>query len=262
MITATVIDEIKAIFEKWPIWYMLGTQDIKMRYRRSSIGPLWITISMAVTIYSMGFLYGHLFKVKLENYFPFLAAGIIGWTLISTLILESSNAFIESEPYIRNQESYMSLFITRLVLRNMIIFIHNLIVFIPIVFFFHVTLSLKSLLLIPGLFIISINTVFWGTLLAVIGTRYRDFAQIITSLVQVIFFLTPIMWMPTLLPERLHWVVTYNPFNQFLNLIRDPLLNNMLQPKTVLLVSLTTVLGLALYAHFLGKYKNRIVFWL
>lgn len=233
-----------------------------MRYRRSSIGPLWITISMAVTIYSMGFLYGHLFKVKLENYFPFLAAGIIGWTLISTLILESSNAFIESEPYIRNQESYMSLFITRLVLRNMIIFIHNLIVFIPIVFFFHVTLSLKSLLLIPGLFIISINTVFWGTLLAVIGTRYRDFAQIITSLVQVIFFLTPIMWMPTLLPERLHWVVTYNPFNQFLNLIRDPLLNNMLQPKTVLLVSLTTVLGLALYAHFLGKYKNRIVFWL
>lgn len=253
---------MKAIFKKWPIWYMLGSQDIKMRYRRSSIGPFWITISMAITIYSMGFLYSHLFKIELENYFPFLASGIISWTFISTLILESSNIFIESEPYIRNQESFMSLFLMRLILRNTIIFAHNLIVFIPFLFLFPISFSFKTLFVIPGLVIICINAMLWGNLLAILGTRFRDFAQIIASLVQVIFFLTPIMWMPTLLPERLQWIILYNPFNQFINLIRDPLLNKTIQAHTLGLVSFTTLLGFALYSYFLGKYKNRIVFWL
>tara|TARA_Y100001968_G_C19451604_1_gene769042 strand:+ start:5210 stop:5995 length:786 start_codon:yes stop_codon:yes gene_type:complete len=260
--TANAVEEIKAIFERWPIWFMLGTQDIKMRYRRSSIGPFWITISMAVTIYSMGFLYGHLFKIELAHYFPFLATGIIGWALVSSLILESSNAFIESEPYIRNQESYLSLFITRLILRNLIIFAHNVIVFLPIALIFHTSVNLNTLLLLPGLIIISLNALLWGSLLAVIGTRYRDFAQIITSLIQVIFFLTPIMWMPTLLPAKLNWVVMYNPFNQFLNLIRYPLLGQALTLPSILMITTVTLLGLSLYAYCLGKYKNRVVFWL
>jgi ABC-type polysaccharide/polyol phosphate export permease len=117
-------------------------------------------------------------------------------------------------------------------------------------------------MLLPGLIIICTNAMLWGSLLAIIGTRYRDFAQIIVSLVQVIFFLTPVMWMPTLLPERLQWIAAYNPFNQFLNLIRDPLLDVMIQTNTVVIVSLATILGFVLYAYFLGKYKNKIVFWL
>ncbi|HAF87417.1 MAG TPA: ABC transporter, partial [Legionellales bacterium] len=172
------------------------------------------------------------------------------------------NAFIESEPYIRNQESYLSLFITRLILRNLIIFAHNVIVFLPIALIFHTSVNLNTLLLLPGLIIISLNALLWGSLLAVIGTRYRDFAQIITSLIQVIFFLTPIMWMPTLLPAKLNWVVMYNPFNQLLNLIRYPLLGQALTLPSILMITTVTLLGLSLYTYCLGKYKNRVVFWL
>lgn len=254
--------ELKAIFLKWPIWYMLGTQDIKMRYRRSSIGPFWITISMAITVFSMGFLYGHLFKIKLEHYFPYLATGIIGWNFLSTLFLESSNAFIESESYIKNQESFFSLFIARLVLRNIIIFAHNIVVVIPILLIYKVSINFSILLLVPGLLLICVNAILWGNLLAIIGTRYRDFAQIVTSLIQVVFFITPIMWMPSLLPEKLSWVVTYNPFNQFLNLIRYPILNNEVHIMGLVIIVAITGLGFVLYSYFLNKYKNRIVFWL
>lgn len=257
-----IVTEIKAIFKQWEVWYLLATQDIRLRYRRSAIGPFWITISMAVTVYTMGFLYGHLFKVNIQDYFPYLASGIIGWNFISLLILESSNTFIESEPYIKNQESFMSLFVMRLILRNLIVFGHNLIVFIPIVFIFHVPVTLKLFLLIPAIFVIALNVMIWGSFLAVMGTRYRDFAQIITSLVQVIFFLTPIMWMPSSLPERLQWVVIVNPFNQFLNLIRDPLLNLPFQFNTILVVGVFSVIGFMFYANVFARYKNRIVFWL
>ena len=262
MFKNSIFKEIKAIITQWPVWYMLGTQDIKLKYRRSSLGPLWITISMAVTIYCMGFLYGHLFKVNLTTYYPYLASGIIGWSFISTLIIEGSNAFIESENYIRNQETTMSLFLMRLVLRNIIIFFHNVLAFIPILFIFHLGITFKSLLLIPGLFIVGINAVFWGTLLAIIGTRYRDFAQIITSIIQVIFFLTPIMWLPNLLPAKFQWLVQYNPFNQFLSLIRAPMLNQMISLNSFLMTIYVSVIGFLLYGLFIQKYKHRIVFWL
>lgn len=255
-------EEIKAIVFDWPIWFMLGTQDIKLRYRCSSIGPFWITINMAITILCMSFLYGHLFKLEIGNYLPYLSSGIISWAFISSLLQEGSNAFIESESYIRNQNNFVSIFLMRLILRNLIIFAHNLLVFIPIIFLFHTGLSLNLLLIIPGLIILSINALTWGTLLSMMTTRFRDFNQIITSLIQIAFFMTPIMWMPSLLPERLQWVVVYNPFNQLLNLIRAPMLNQVMSIPGIMIVMFISVLGFFLYALSVQKYKYRIVFWL
>ena len=207
-------EEIKAVFINWPIWLMLGMQDIKLRYRCSVIGPFWITINMAVTACCMGFLYGHLFKLDIVKYFPYLTSGIIGWAFISTLILDSSNAYIDAENYIKNQESFMTLFLMRTLLRNLVIFGHNLLVFIPILFICGIGISFKTLLIIPGLIILGFNALTWGTLLAIISTRYKDVIQIIASLIQVCFFMTPVMWMPMLLPEKYYWAVDYNPFNQ------------------------------------------------
>lgn len=260
--SSRVYEELKSIIMRWPIWVMLGTQDIKMRYRRSSIGPFWITISTAVTIYCMGFLYGHLFKLDLATYFPYLGAGIIGWTLLSTLMIESCHIFIESENYIRNQESFMSLFMMRLILRNMTIFAHNLLAFMPIIFIFHLGTGLSLLALIPGLFLIALNVLCWGMVLAILGTRYRDIAQMINSIVQVIFFLTPVMWMPKLLPERIQWAITYNPFYHFLNLIRAPLLNQPWGADTLWMVMIVSVMGALSYLAMTHKYTQRVIFWL
>lgn len=254
--------EIKAVFLDWPIWVMLGTQDIKLRYRSSAIGPFWITIHMAVTICCMSFLYGHLFRAPLDLYLPYLTAGIISWAFLSTLIMEGSNAFVEAGSHLRNQDLFLSIFTMRLLLRNIIIFAHNLLVFIPIIFIFHIGISPNTLWLIPGLLLISVNSILWGTLLSLLTARFRDVTQIINSMIQIAFFLTPIMWMPNFLPEKYQWVIQINPFAQFINLIRSPLLNTSLSLQNLLIVSLITLLGFVLYTTFLSRYKNRIVFWL
>src|SRR5579862_3469636 len=69
--------DIKEGLQKWPIWMMLAYQDIKLRYRRSVLGPFWLTLSMAITVYTMGYLYGHLFHIELKTYYPFLVAGML-----------------------------------------------------------------------------------------------------------------------------------------------------------------------------------------
>ena len=246
----------------WRIWCLLAWQDVKLRYRRSTLGPFWITLSMAVTIYSMGLLYGRLFKMDLSQYYPFLAAGMLAWSLISALLTESASIFVESEQFIKQMKQPYSVFVFRTVSKCFIIFFHHIIVLIPILFLFDVKINLNSLYVLLGLAIIWLNGVVYGTILAILGTRFRDIVPLIISLVQVIFFLTPIIWSPSVLPERYQYIINLNPFAQFLELLRQPLLGNLPANYTMGFIFLVTVLGFIISFIIFARYRARIAYWL
>jgi lipopolysaccharide transport system permease protein len=258
------LQDIKEGLSKWRTWLLLAYQDIKLRYRRSSLGPFWITISMAITVYSMGFLYGHLFRTELHQYFPFLAAGLLGWTLISTAISELTDGFTASDGLIKQIKLPYTLYIHRVVARNIIIFFHNIVVMIPIIFIFHKTISVNanSLLLLPNLILIYINAVCYGLILAIIGARYRDIPPIIRSLIQVTFFVTPVIWNPQILPQKYQILAFLNPFYAFVELIRCPLIGNATPIGIYGITIATTIIGLALSYLLFTKYRARIVYWL
>lgn len=255
-------DDIKTGLFAANIWSLLSWQDIKLRYRRSTLGPLWITLSMAITIYAMGFLYGTLFKMELSNYFPYLASGILAWSLISSLLLDSTNIFIDSESFLKQMKQPYSIFIFRTVLRNFTIFFHNILVFVPIALFFHVKFNFNTLFFFIGLAIIWINGVSYCTILSILGARYRDLTQLVVSFVQVIFFITPIMWSPDLLPAKYHFIATYNPFSDFIQLLRNPLLGLPLPLNSLAIILAVTVFGLVLSYCLFIKFRSRIVYWL
>jgi ABC-type polysaccharide/polyol phosphate export permease len=254
--------DIYGACKQWRIWVLLGWQDIQLRYRRSILGPFWLTLSMAITIYSMGFLYGHLFKMDLQTYLPYLAAGIVSWNLISISLTESTDIFMHSEAYIKQIKLPFFCFIFRMIFRNTVIFLHNLVAFLPLIFVLHIPLTWHILLIFPAMIIVAFNIAMYGSVLAVIGTRYRDISQIIVSLIQVVFFLTPIMWTPALLPDRYTFAVQYNPFAHFVNLLREPLLGQALSSNTLIMVSVFTALGFILFNLLFTKARSKIVYWL
>ncbi|HTM62957.1 MAG TPA: ABC transporter permease [Gammaproteobacteria bacterium] len=250
---------------KWPIWFMLAYQDIKLRYRRSVLGPFWLTISMAITVYSMGFLYAKLFHVQLDHYFPFLVSGMLGWTLISTIVIEFVDGLATSESLIKQIKLPYTLYIHRITCRNILIFFHNIFVIIPIMIIYHETakVNLNTLLLLPGLAVIYLNCISFGMILALIGARYRDIAQIIKSLMQVVFFITPVMWGPEVLGASNHqWIIDFNPFYSFLELIREPLLGNIPTMKNLAMVGSMTIIGITISWLMFSRYRSRIIYWL
>jgi lipopolysaccharide transport system permease protein len=250
--------------KKWRIWFLLAYQDIKLRYRRSILGPFWITISMAITVYSMGYLYGHLFHTNLQTYFPFLVAGMLSWALISSTIMEQTEAFILAEGLVKQVKLPYFLYIHRVVTRNFLIFFHNILVIIPVLAIFHevAKINFYTLMLIPGLFIIYINAVCYGLVLAMIGARYRDLSQIIKSLVQVVFFITPIMWNPSTLPEKNRYFAVLNPFYAFVELIRTPLMGFAPTLLNFIIVGVITLIGILLCVMIFPRYRARIIYWL
>src|ERR1700753_563438 len=73
----------------WRVWLLLGMNDIRQRYRRSRLGQFWITLAMATTIVSLGFLYAFLFKQTLAEYLPYLGVSFVVWGLISGIVLDA-----------------------------------------------------------------------------------------------------------------------------------------------------------------------------
>ena len=262
--TVSAWRDIKDGLFKWRIWLMLAYQDIKLRYRRSVLGPFWLTISMAITVYSMGYLYSHLFHIPLSNYYPFLVSGMLSWSLISTIVMEFSEGFAASDNLIKQLKLPYSLYIHRTVCRNIIIFFHNLIVIVPILLIYHDTIKVNAytLLLIPGLMILYYNAISYGLILSMLGARYRDISQIIKSLVQVVFFITPIMWKPEVLGADNQLLVDLNPIYGFLEFIRQPLLGATPTLKNLVSVLIVTTLGTIICARMFAKYRARIVYWL
>ena len=261
--TPNVMADIAAGLKRYSLVGMLGWQDVRQRYRRSALGPFWLTISMGVMIATIGIVFGQIFSSPIRDYLPFLARGMVFWAFISAVILEGCTGFIAAEGIIKQLPIPLFVHILRLVWRNIIILGHNLVI-IPLTFLaVGKPLFWSSFLSVGGLAILAINLTWMALLLAVLCARYRDLPQTVASILQVIFYLTPIMWMPSLLPQRagVH-LLNLNPFYHFLEIIRGPLVGQM-PSMTNWLASLgVAIVGWALALAVYGRYKRRIAYWL
>src|SRR6476620_2056681 len=97
----TAITDIAAAITKYSLVGMLGWQDVRQRYRRSAVGPFWLTISMGVMIGTIGLVFGQIFNSPMKDFLPFLAAGMILWSFISTCVLEGCTSLIAAESIIK-----------------------------------------------------------------------------------------------------------------------------------------------------------------
>jgi ABC-type polysaccharide/polyol phosphate export permease len=248
----------------WRVWMALAWQDIKIRYRRSVIGPFWITLSMAITVYSMGFLYSRLFHMSLEDYFPYLVAGMLAWTLVQTTLHEGVDVYLVASSLVRQVKLPYIFHIHRMCFRNCIISAHNLLVMIPIYLFFHQSLSFVLCLpvLLLNILILYMNLIFVTNVLGMVCARYRDMGQVFKSLLQVLFFLTPVMWNPASLGPKYQFLVFLNPLYDFIQLIRMPLIGQLPTLTVYGMVLVFSLLGLSLNYFLFVRYRSRIVYWL
>ena len=242
------------------LWGMLGWQDIRRRYRRSVLGPFWLTISMGVLVAALGTLYGMLLRVEIEHYAPFLALGFIVWTLISGVIIDGCNAFISAEGIIKQVGLPLSVHVYRLLWRNLLILCHNAVVFVIVASIFGVWPGWAGLLAVPGLALLCLNGIWAGLLLGIISARFRDVPPIVASVVRILFFVTPIIWMPELMPGRA-FVLDFNPFYHLVEVVRAPLLGQVPGLVSWVVVSCITLGGWIVAFEFFRRYRSRIAYW-
>ena len=261
--TASALLDIVAALKRLPLVGVLGWQDVRARYRRSALGPFWITLSMGVMIGTIGIVFGQIFKSPMHEFLPFLTIGMILWTFIASVVTEGATGFISAESIIKQLPIPLFVHIMRMIWRNFLILLHNLVIFPIVLLIVGKPLDWVALLSIPGLFLDILNLGWIVLILATVCARYRDLPQMVTSVLQVIFYLTPVMWMPSLLPSHAGaWLLDLNPMFHLMEVSRAPLLGHLPTMQNWVVASSMAVLGWGLALCIFGRYKRRIAYWL
>jgi ABC-type polysaccharide/polyol phosphate export permease len=254
------IDDLVGGLKRWELWSTLGWHDIRQRYRRSIIGPFWLTLSMGVMIGGLAYMYAGLFGQSLERYLPYVATGFIVFSLISALATDASTVFIGAGRVILQVKAPFSIYIYQVIWRNILIFAHNILIYVLVVIFVGVDLDWNILLAIPGLLLIVTMGLWVGILLGGLSARFRDVPPIVASVMQVAFFLTPVFWTPGSLPNR-ELFVHLNPFYHMIEVVRMPLMGQT-PPLSAWLVMIGLNCIAALIAIlFYARYRARIAYW-
>lgn len=245
----------------WELWGVLAYNDIRQRYRRSVLGPFWLTISMGLMIATIGVVYAELFRQPVADYLPFLALGFIAWGLISGIVIDSCHVFTGSEGIIRQVRVPYSTHVFRMLWRNLIILAHNMLIYVLILFVFGIKPNAALLLAVPAVMLICLNGLWMGMLLGALSARFRDMPPIMTNVMQIFFYITPIVWKPGQLTH--HPAVVYlNPVHYFIDLLREPLLGKVPSVITWFVVLAITATGVLTSLSFLARFRRRIAYWM
>src|SRR5882757_454722 len=257
---ATAWSDMIAGLASWRLWVRLGWNDILQRYRRSILGPFWLTASMAIMIVALGGLYAGLFNTPIEDFVPFLCVGLLVWNLISSFLTEGGSLFTGSESYIKQIRLPYSVYVYRSTWSKLVIFFHNFIIYFAVLLYFQIWPGTVGLLAIPGLIVVVINGALASLSIGIISARFRDVPPLIGSIVQIVFFVTPIFWKPEMLKGR-DYVTDINPFFHLLEIVRAPLLGSVPAAKSYFAVLLITLINIAITGAFFSRFRSRISYW-
>jgi ABC-type polysaccharide/polyol phosphate export permease len=261
-LTGRGVSDILGSLAGWRLWSMLGWLDIRQRYRRSMLGAFWITISMAIMVIALGVLYSSLFKMEIREFIPFLAAGLITWGFLSGTIGDSTTVFISAESIIKQGGIPLSLHVMRMIWRNVIIFAHNLTV-IPFVYlWFGITPTWHLILFAPGLFLVLLNLLWVSLIIGPLCTRFRDLPSVISNMLQIFFFMSPIIYKPEFLAGRFGFLLDWNPFHHLIEVIRGPLLGYMPAASSYQVLTGIALVGGSAAWLFFRRFRGRIAYWL
>ncbi len=258
-----IATDLKDGIQLWRLIWMLGLSDIKLRYRGSALGPFWLTISMGVQVGAMAFLYADLFHTDIHTYLPYLSISIVLWGYLNSLISDGCICFSSADSLIKGTRMPFTVHAARSVVRNTIVLGHNLIVVVIVFVIMGVHQSLYSLVAIPAFLLWLIDAFAISLLFGAFCARFRDVPQIIMALMQIAFFVTPIMWYAKILEThpRADLLIRLNPFFYILEILRAPLLGSPMSIDVILKALIVSAGIIIISIIGFARTRGRIAYW-
>lgn len=242
---------------------LLAWQDVRQAYRRSSIGAFWITGGMMIQILTIALVFGIIFKVDLNTYLPFVAVSLVFWTFLSSLVSDSTTSLVHAENMIRQLNLPVATHVIRAVWKNIFALGHNIVILPMVMIFCQVSPSWNLVLEAPGLMIFLINLTWIAFVISFLGVRYRDVSPIMGSVLTVAFYVTPVMWFPSLLENNdlAHFLLGLNPLYHLMQIVRLPILGEAPTWENWVVSSAMAIFGVVVSRFIYRKFKKKIAYW-
>jgi len=247
----------------WHIWTRMGIQDVRLKFRRSMIGVGWIFMNLAVMVGAIGFIYSRLLGQDPREFIPYLTISFITWGYLTSSIVEGGNAFVNAVGYVKQISLPIYVYLFRFFFNVTVTSALNLCVFVAVAVFYRLPIGAGTLLVLPGLLIVMAASLLSITIFAHLNARFRDVAHLASVGMQVLFYVTPVMFPASLLRGRpgLSLIVDYNPFFHLLEVVRQPLLTaGPAEWQSYAAAGLILAVLALLAAGVIAFFQRRIVF--
>jgi len=250
-------------FKKKSLWIELAKLDLKSNFQGSFFGVLWVVLTLMIKVGMLSVIYSMVLNKDFKSYVLFLALGVLTWSFISSVIVSSAMIFRKAANFMLQMRLEHSIFVFQSIYRETLILVLYQLFVIPLVFIIRgeEMISWMWSWVFLGYLIIILIGFFASFWIGWLATRYRDVQPMLTSIITILFLITPVLWPP---PENFANSLYFqlNPFYHLLELIRSPIINGVV-PLTSWLVALgLLILNVLISIIFYSKVKNRLVLWL
>jgi len=257
----SAIKDFVSSTEKFSVLCYLSWYKTVSKYQRTVLGPLWLVLSTAITIVGMGLVWSLLFRMDVKTFFPYLSSGMVIWGLIVGVVTGAPSMFPVNAAMMKSTANPKFMYVYLFSLEQFILFFHSLLIYIAIAIFFQVEISIYTLIFPFSVVLFFLNALGISIILGIIGARFRDIAPIITSLMTLAFFVTPVMWSPDQLGARGRYM-NFNPLTSYIIFMRNPLMGKSIPFINIAIVLLSTLVILTLAYYTFKKYRSQVVYWL
>ncbi len=244
-----------------PLWSRLAWEQTVARFRRTIIGPFWLTANLLAISFSLSVVFGAMMGQNYRTNFALIISGILSWALIGGVMSDAAGVFISAGGLMQTMKLPLTFHVLLMMTRNVINFLAQLIALWIVLAVLRLG-ALPTWQLLVGLPIVLIDMSLISMILAIPSTRFRDINQTVGFAVQILFFLTPVFWAPSQMHGKKRLLADLNPFAHLLELVRQPLLGR--EPALLHFewgIGLMVVLSVTVVA-MLALYRKRVVFWL
>lgn len=247
------------LWEYRDVAWMLATRDIKLRYKQTALGVVWVILQPLSAGIIFAVIFGHFAKMPSDGkpYVLFVMTGLLAWNLFSGAIQRAGNSLVTDSKLITKVYFPRILVPLASTVAVLVDFIVSLIVLIILMLYYGVSPGLEILTLPLWLLL----TVLLGTgvslWLSAINVKYRDFMYAMPFLIQLWMYATPVVYASSLIPEKWRWIFALNPMVGIIEGFRWSILGSSGLTLTVLVTSVAMALGMSLAGVFYFKSVER-----
>lgn len=247
---------------RWQSWRYLAIESVKNSYRRTVLGPWWITLQMAAFVLGLAVIFSQIQHQSFRVFLPYVAVGLIFFQLLSGLTRAASNVFIAAASIMKSTRQPLSSLVMRDVAIEFVQLGHNLLLYVIFLAMGLVPLSPRILIAIPVLFAVAVNGIFVGLWLGITVARFRDVKPLVESILQILVFFTPVFYKLSVLNSGVRrYLLGWNPFTYLLEVVREPLIGTSLNASYYFGAAAVTGINVALGLVVFTRSRSRLPYW-
>jgi len=255
------LGQIKFAWRSRRVWWFTATARTKARYVRTKLGNLWLGFTNLLSIAALAGVYGTVFKVQnFPQYAVYLGVGLVLWNSLSGAIGSAPRLFEQNRDSINNINLPALFYALEEWAFQIQTFLQSFAMVLLGLSFLQPSLLLHAFLYgIPGILNFAIFMFWLPLLVCLIGARFKDFYQLVPIVLQLVFLLSPILYMKDNLGS-MQWIAALNPLYNSFAPLRDSIINGHLAVHANLIQFLTNLLGLYISLAFLRKERKMLAF--